>query len=697
MASPAGDEGRDSELFSPDSDPTVLLQYSVTSDWTAKIRKTAVRIAGKKPSLLVYASNQDIGARADDLRREVWKEYGFRLDIRDRSWFVERVNSTPERQAAAEDLAYKHVDPYLAEEGVFEAKAAALDDNEAKAAFTYLGLQWEDDSQDKGLTKLAFEALVCSALHGTDLEHRRARSEVLERVRRLLPSHDTREVDRLANAALARLQKKRVRHYRQPDEFCLSHEEVLRVTARLLEREQQEEEFRRELEGAISAARPGANVTVLVPFARRLLERFLYERGEQFASAAAKGTYETLDLDALNNLALAEFKSVRSRKITRSLPACTAAVRSILQAPSSHIQTYLRTIADSYTLFAFLRETPDVQSVVAKMFSHGDIWLDASTILPALAETLFDADDLERRVISRLLKAASVAGLKLHVTDGMLEELERHMFGAASCARRPLNTWRGKIPFLYSAYIAQGKNPSSFEAWLTTFRGDRRPVDDIAAYLKTFFDISRTELAEVTNKAPERLRQRVSALWQEAHDRRRDGADRITANRLAAHDAEVYLGVLERRRGEREEPFGYTSWMLTLDRRAYGIDRAIQQEFRETLGSPLMTPDFLSNYLAFGPIRRRVTKDVERNLPVIVDPSILASLPVEIIDVAEKTRKEAAGLPDYRIQREVRDRVERAKQRRGQLAYGGIENMERKITGRTARGRRRPTKRRTTS
>lgn len=687
---PSGDEGRDAELFSPESDPSVLIQYSVTKDWVKKIRATAERVAAKKPFQLMYVSSREIGADADDLKREIFKNYRFRLDVRDRHWFVERVNTTREREEAGEALARKHVDSYLADREIFSSKAPALEGREAKAAFTYLGLQWEDDTQDKGLTKLAFEALAGSVLHGTDSEHRLPRADILARVRALLPSHDASEVDRHTISALSRLTKRRIRHWKQQDEFCLTYEEILRVNVRLIEREQQETSFLAELRSAICAIQADAKSDVLLPIARRILERFLYERGEEFAAAAASGEYKSLDFERLDTLLVDEAKAVRAVRSKRAAAACVGAVRHVLEAPGEGVQSYLRTLADSYTLFAFLRETPDIQAVVAKMFSYGDIWLDASTVLPALAETLFDADDRERRVITRLLKSATTAGLKLHVTDGILEEIERHINRAASCARSTTTTWRGSIPFLYSAYVAQGKEPSSFNGWLATFRGDSRPVDDVADYLRNFFDIRRTSLTDLVAKSPERFRQRVLAMWQKAHDQRRDGTDQIAANRLAAHDAENYIGIIERRRTEREDPFGFNSWLLTLDRRAYGIDKSIRNEFRETLGSPLMTPDFLSNYLSFGPIRRRVPKDVERNLPVVIDTSIVASLPKEIIEVAAEARKEAAGLPDYRVQRAVRDRVEEAKRRRGRLAEGGLGAVAEKLTGRKAPHRRRP-------
>jgi hypothetical protein len=683
VASLSGDGGRDSEIFSPTGDPAVLLQYSVTEDWRRKVRQTARRIAPKKPTFLVYLSNQEIGAKGDGLQAEIHTSLGFRVDIRDRHWFLERVNTTPEREAVAEDLAVKYVDPLLADKGLFRSKATAMTSEEAKTAFVYLGLQWEDDSQEKGLTKIAFDALVCSALHGTDPESRVAHAELLARVRRLLPTHPEAEVDRRTVSAIGRLVRRRIRYTKATNDYCLAFEERIRLTERLLTREIQERDFLAEIGVALDGQSFIGERARAVEETRRLLERFLCERGEQFARSAVTGTYKSLDFQELNELVLRSAAASTDRGSVARLDAAGSAVKTLLTTPGPAVQSYLRTLADTYTLFAFLRETPDVQAVVSKMFWQGDIWLDTSILLPALAEILLE-DETQRRV-TRLLSTASEAGLRLHVIDGVLEEVERHMNRALTCARTSLSSWEGSIPFLFSMFVALGRNPATFSSWLETFRGPQRPVDDIVAYLNTFFQITRTPLDAMVAQVPEQVRHRVQELWQAVHEQRRSAVtDPMLAHRLAAHDTENYLGVLERRRGELNEPFGFKSWLLTLDRKAYAVDSDVRAEFPAGHGSPLLSPDFLSNYLSFGPIRRRISREMERTLPIIIDASVSMSLPREIVELAEQKRRDLDGLPEYRIQREVRDAVDSAKRRQGPIARDGLRGIEDDLRGKAA-------------
>jgi hypothetical protein len=64
---------------------------------------------------------------------------------------------------------------------------------------------------------------------------------------------------------------------------------------------------------------------------------------------------------------------------------------------------------------------------------------------------------------------------------------------------------------------------------------------------------------------------------------------------------------------------------------------------------------------------------------VLIDQSILTTLPPELLDMAEKKRAELAGMPDHRIRREVRDSLDAAKRRSGKIAQDGLAGIERDL------------------
>ena len=691
-ASPSGDQGRDSELFTPTAEPKVLLQYSVSADWARKIQHTVRRIQETFPGaiVLVFVSNQVIGAAADPIRRKVRQDHGLSLDVRDRSWFVERVLGSPAREKAAEELAQAIVDPFLASAGVSSYAPSNLSSPEAIAAITFLGLQWRDDVREKGLTKLAFEALVRAVLANTDSEHRMARASVRDGVCRLLPGHSHPQVHGFVDSALRRLTKRAIRHWQKQDEFCLTHEEKLRVNDFKTQAALGETELLASI-SAISTAilstrevsdTQGAALTRCI---RAATDAVLLERSQAFAIAVQTGSLSALAEADFSEVLLAEASKASLPKIQGVdwLDVLKAGVREVLLSEEPAIQAHMRSLADAYTLLAFLRQTPDVQGAVEKMFSHGQVWLDASVILPLLAEPLADGPSGR---FTRMFEAARDAGLELFVTPGAIEEIERHMNRALTCARMDHGHWLGPVPYLLERYVASGRSLAAFHNWLETFRGDVRPEQDIGDYLQDQFGIATRSLEAERDAAPPELRHALQALWHDAHRRRRERQavplDEMVITRLVEHDVECYCGVTQLRTRERASPFGYSAWWLTVDRQAFDLKPRLRNAMAaEPPDSPVLSADFMVNYLAFGPVRRKVGKAKEAHLPLMMELGTAGYLTPELLAEAEKLRQELKELPDRVVRRRIRDHLDRARRRLGPIAKAGVGDLDDELVG----------------
>jgi hypothetical protein len=343
------------------------------------------------------------------------------------------------------------------------------------------------------------------------------------------------------------------------------------------------------------------------------------------------------------------------------------------------IQGHLRSLADSYTLYAFLRETPDVQAAVLKMFSRGDIWLDSSILIPLLIEELVDAAN---RRFTNIVRAAREAGLHLYLTDGALGEVHHHIERGILYAESRGEGWRSVVPFLFSAYALAGHDPKNLRQWITdNFRGPVRPTQDLTEYFEQEHGIQRRSLAGEAARAPAALREAVIRIWEAAHQKRRQAQDLDEASKrqLVENDVEIFLGVLHRRQEERPGPFGFTSWLLTLDGTALHMAENLQKD-RRRIGppplSPAISPDFMATYLALGPIRKRLTKATEARLPLLSDISRLEVLPKELLDAADQIRVKSSGLPERVVQQRVRDALDAARLRLGPVAgvgSGGVE------------------------
>jgi hypothetical protein len=681
VASQSGDEGRDAQLFTSEAEPSTLIQYSVSDDWDAKIRRTAKRLKETFPEarLLVYMSPKRIGAEGDEVRRELRKSYGISLDIRDRSWFVDRVNTTVSKERAAEELAKQKVDPLLRAAPGFGANAADLTSPEAVAALTYLGLQWEDDDREKGLTKLAFDALIRAALADTTSEKRLTEAELVERVSELLPGHEKSSLGVYVNSALGRLEGKVVKYWTKDKTYCLSYAELVRLgeakeralegqakltqaLGRLLENVGGALGLSPEERGELLGALQGALVTVLL------------DRSQAFAAAVHNGhmdQFAAVDLETMVRDYLVKYPLPKSKTVdwTRSL---WAALKAALTSTEAEIVAHLRRLADAFTLLAFLKETPDVQSSVEKMFSHGEIWLDGTVIVPLLSELPAGSDGR----FHRMVVAAREAGLSLFVTSGVVEEVERHMNRALTCARMDAREWEGDTPLLLARYIEAGKAVETFAGWLELFRGDVNPVQDLADYLREKYGVEVRDLRKERDAAPEDLRNALQLIWHETHEERRkdrfNGGDPMTIGRLVEHDVEQYAGVVQLRNQEKSSPFGFSAWWLTLDRKAVGVHRRLGAAMKSRPpASPVLSADFLVNYLAFGPVRRKVSKTTEAMLPLIMDLGPDGIAATELLKRAAQIRDGLKDLPDHVVRRRVRDELVKAKMRDGPISQAG--------------------------
>jgi hypothetical protein len=650
-----------------------VVQYSVQEDWGTKIRSTVSRLKETFPQaqVLIFVSNKQIGAKSDNLKKEA-SDNNLYLDVRDRSWFVERANLDANRSAAAAELARVIVDPLLESKRVLTRSVSGISGQEAKTALVFLEMQWRDERAGKGLTKSSFEALVRGALHGTSNSRRMSRTEVHTRVAEFLPQHPPKQLVPYIDAALKRLAKSAVRHWQKEDEFTLSHEESERLKDTAAAIQILNEAFEADLRDILTAtgAVSGEKQAHTLELVRRLIERYFLQRGEEFAASLARDADPPMNEADLISIAIEISPSERLAADRGNVELLLHAATTLLTNPSDATKEYLQLLSDGYTLFAFLEEAPDVQRVTKKLFTQGEIWLDTSVLLPVIAE---QALPQSLRPFTVLFEQAKAATIRLFVTSGILEEIERHLNRCVAYTR--VAAWEGRVPYVYARYALAGGTASAFGSWLEQFCGTHHPEEDIADYLTQRFGIE-VRKASIPEELDPEVVSAVRDYWQRVQLRRR-GMDEIvgmTAQRLAEHDTESYLAVLgQRQRDMGKSPLGYTSWWLTLDSAARNMPGELGSDvWRKIKHSPVMSIDFLLKYIGFGPSRDRVIHFGRGLAPVFAGP-ILESLPKDLLDVAQRVRTENSELPERIIQRRIRDALDRERIKVGRVQMAGLE------------------------
>lgn len=655
-----GDKGRDGQTYKPEEEDELFVQYSVTKSWVAKIDATVETLTknfGKSFSL-IYMSNQVIGADADELRAR-HRRNGVFVDIRDRSWFSERSYTHNQRTVARDEITRLIVDPLLAREGVAPAVASPLKAQDAKVALMHLALERADRQQDKGLTKSSFEALVRSVLHDTNAENPMQASEVLRQARKLLPSGDSKQIEAQIQGALTRLSRKGpIKHLKRLDAYHLSFEEQERLREHTAEVLLREEDILEEFNSRLKLI-PGLDPVQVEPLAlslREVTDSWLLKRGEAFASAVLSGTLTVFDQKDLEEL-------LEVRRLSAPVGALASVIEEVLSAHGGSTAKYLRDLSSAYTLFAFLRQTPDVQKAVVAVFSGGSIWLDTNVILPLLAETLYL--NPEDRYFTSLLQAARDSGAALYITRGVIEETLSHISRSLSCARTITTHWQGKAPYLFGVFASLGRSRTEMSQWLELFRGEDYPEDDLASYLADEHGVNVFDLEEIADQADPELRSAVQLFWNATHEarRNRNGAetDPNLVLRLASHDVESTVGVLQLRTTSPISPMGFEHWWLTLDRSAFRMMDEVKDNMvapPAKLRSPALNPDFLIELLRLRPVRSSIERELEISLPAMVDYSKFAGIPMAVIQVADETRKNLEGVEERVVRRRVREHLE---------------------------------------
>ncbi len=679
LASASGDGGRDAELCSPT--PTVVIQYSVRVDWKKKIAETISRIKETQPDtrVLIYVCPHQVGALADAVKADA-SARGMFLDIRDRSWFADRLHLSTANEAVAEELATAMVDPLLKSRGIVVSEGVKLSGGEAKAALFYLEMQWRDESSSKGLTRSCFEALIKAALRGTDSDHRISRADLYGRISEFLPHYTEGQLLPHVDSAIRRLTKRAIRHWQQADEFNLSHEEIQRIKDSASSIELLRSDFKTEIVETLesSAGVTVANSDDVAESIIDLIEKYFMKRGEEFAAAVANDAVDPINDVDLRSIVIANLPSKIAISGREPVEFVQGVISSLLSNPSDAVAEYANTLSDAYTLFAFLAEVPDVQSASKKLFGYGEIWLDTSVLLPIFAEKAFPET---LRPFTAMLNQATKSGLKLFVTPGIIEEIERHLNRCVAYDRS--ENWEGRAPYVYMKYAFAGKLKGGFRDWVEQFVGTANPEQDIADYLSDEYGIvvEAVPLSKL-EVLPRELVLEVTRFWEEVHAKRRKEGTEVTlmTRRLAQHDIENYLNALsERLTVESRSSLGYKTWWLTLDSAARelpsNVDRSLFRYFRHV---PILSVNFLIRYMMFGPNRDRLSS--ANIVPRVFSDALFDNVPADLLTIAKEVREASRGVPERVVQRRIRDSLNLQKSNYGPADRGGMAGVVGAIT-----------------
>jgi hypothetical protein len=656
-----GDKGRDA-VFEAEGMNDVIVQVSVQANWKSKIRDTIDRLRDAEIvcKSLIYMTNHEIGPKSDDLKSDLLSE-GISLDVRDSTYFLDRIDATQATRAAADTLCQRIVDPLLPTNEL--TRNSPIGDRDLRAGLVYLELQTHDSSGSRNLTRLSYDSLVLGTLKDTDPDNRRSHDDIVASVQRQLPTHDNARIHNSVEGSLKRLKsdKKIVVKGSNPKTYALHHNQRTQQADRaieiLAEREVVNKEFAdlirmvcEELEVVVPD-----DLTAIIDALDSMLQVVLEQQGHGFAEAVREQQAAIRRSDLLKPVEDTVTRSYKDLK--RAIQDRDQLVELLLEvaeqafvSPSRAIQSYLRELSDAYTLLAFMHEAPDVQRAVSHFFSRGTLVLDTTVLLPCFAESHLEA---EAQRFTNLLRSAVDAGMELAATLGVANEIDTHLQRALHCARTDPAQWIGEVPFAL-AHWREVVGTGDFTKHVEMFRGTRGP-EDIQVFLEQGLNVSIVDLEGSANTVlSDEDRFRLTELWRE-RKKVRSGGSSADRDLLLRHDIEMYLGVLSRRQAEKPDVYGYEAWWVTQDRSAQGLFKIAKADGLRLKSNPCMSPAFLSNLLSLGPARKKIRGNLGEQLPVVLDIQRRGWGAVQLSHVADEIREKHADEPEWLIRRRIRD------------------------------------------
>jgi hypothetical protein len=696
------DGARDAFIYEVDWSPWVFVQSSLRKDWDRKIVETtaALRKNGHQLRELIYCTSLDIQRHADVLRKSLRAE-GVSLDIRDRNYFTAFLNTDVARVRAGETLANRFAEPILARHKIVTALELPLSGEEERLAAAYLQVSLAEKDPEKALTKFSYDSLVLHALRDTSPKAPLPRQALYAAVARVASSSS--ETHALVNAAVQRLiERTHVKHHTKEDAFTLSHLKRLEVQSQYeafvvrCGRVQSEIEDRVKLVAAELGVDFEFNASTIAHDALTICHHILFAQGRAAAEALIHaGRYalpQSSIIDATERFAVDHKKqltSLETHGLEHFLDLVPPVIENTIAKPSSDIRDSLRHAVDAYFLLFVLKETADVQSALAKLFGTGTILIDASILVPCMAETVLPEG--EQRM-SNLIRAATGAGIRLIVTDDVINELQTHLERVKYTYQKYTSQFMTRLgapvvglyeSLLIATYVRlpDKSEMPTFEDFVDRFMGEDTPEQDVIDFLQETLGIEYDLMDNTRDIISDKRAYDLVEKWRElkrAQQRRRPWIDEHALDTLVRHDARALLSIDAMRASDRSSDvhYGHIWWWLTLDRAAYRMD----EFWRNGEGTSLcMSPDFFARYLSTRPTGKSTEEDLAAKLPVSVEIAGVGLVPPDLRDQASQALAQVANMPPYYQRRKLRELVNKAKSTKGEIFEGGLADVSTQI------------------
>jgi hypothetical protein len=668
----------DPEVFE-DETATSFMQVSKQETTRKKIRDTVKRLRayGRNPRVVTYVTSMVI-PDIDKEEAALSKELKCKISIRDAKYIEVYINSNGATQGAF----YSYLQPsisYLFNPGVSNLGVETHKHIDRTLA-VFLRQEVDNRRSNNGLMQSITDSLIIWALRDTDPDPSKGtlltRNEILERIETALPASKTFVRGSLDHRLRVLSTKdapggRQIRHYRNPDKFCLPFE-----TRTIVAIENADDDLLKiRVSGVFEERlRSTTNEDIeeirdqIVEVCHSSLEKVFEHQGLKLAQFVANSVEDDELFTDVASIATSviEKLDVSADKKGAIRRYSLFVLRGTFYKSAEAERLYLGKLSRTYVLMLLLKNEPKVVQYFSSLAGKFDLYLGSDIIIRSLSEIYLEG---KSQTTINLLKILKAAGSKLILSEKSVEEIATHI-------RRQIfeyeNFYRAndrKISVDLVEYIDRLLIRSYFYARLAPADGVA-PPKDWRAYVSQFCNyedvrnnVGDHELADYLIRkfglAYESTEEMLGGIDADELDtltndiqkvREHGGWVKAAGDILAYNDALQVLRVYQRRMDNSENspgnPFGFRTWWLTQDGKVRrGAARAVSSHGGKFF---MMRPEFLINYIGLSPSLAEVHKSFETVFPSALGVRLSSGIRTEDFEKVMRDAAELAEVDDAR-------------------------------------------------
>jgi hypothetical protein len=634
-----------------------IFQLSTELGYEAKLEKSIQKLIDNEIDFdsITYVTNR-VFLNKDAIIDRLFNKFKKHLNIYDQNWLVSYANHSD----ATVNAYYTFIDSYLHEFSKPGKSYVVSDLANDSRLFVFLRQQLETQRNDLKLDDLLAETLILFGLEGTDPDKSifKTKDELFDSIRKYV-KFDPKILDETIERRLLVLSSKpgrKINFHQQQNGYCLPYDTRLEIQNRNLSDEQLLDSFYTQTSQVILKYFKDEDVTVrnLSKLIDETIHKIFYQQGLEFSNYILHGESQQViekDLQEIISRVVDESSVVdKNKEVVKT--ALLMAIRDIIYNGTYEQKKYLKSLSNTYMMMFLLQWNPQIATYFESMASKMVVYVCTSILVPAISEYYLLP---ENRRHWNLLKGAQQAGIKLYISDAIIDELKHHFYMLRNkyeiffrqnehiyLNSEAETLYIDEIIIRAYFYAKAKKKVATFDDFLNNFIDpDLKTVkDDLILYLKSEFGILYfNDEAQQIN------------ISEDEHNKLTERLQENKSSKKALTDSKIILSIYKLREKNNETAtsgiFGYRTWWLSKDSTTY---KAVSDIFGDKYPvSCYIRPDFLYNHIALAPKKHEIDGLYKEVFPSLLGVNLSFHLPHEVTDFVQQSIAEHANKNPERL------------------------------------------------